>query len=441
MVKENAAYKDVFVKLSRILGDSRVKRGPNAPPQIIVKPKSTEDISRILKLAEKDEIPVYPKREMQWIRFDAQTPVAIMMDTKDMDGILNVDEDNLAVTVGPGVIWKDLYSALSKRKYSIGAYPESSMPTVGEWIDCGGAGIGSYYHGFAADQVRTMEVVLPDGKIIDTGFTKVLPNSSGYNLNGLFVGADSTLGVISKVTLKMFPKPQETRPLYFTFSDSTKMTEALKVVTKLKTTPLNISFLGKNHVKTLKMFGSDVPELQGMIVNVTLSGLKSVIDYEENQINTLIEKHGAVKVAANVAGLFWKERFFDVKSKGQGLSPIFSEVLIPLSNLLGMIEDTNNLFTKMKLRGAITGIISDRSTVAFTPYLLLDKKSSETSRVPAVFATKLGDFSLKYHGRPIGSTMFLVPGLKKVYGEGINTILDIKSAIDPHDIMNPQKLK
>jgi FAD/FMN-containing dehydrogenase len=441
MVKENAAYKAVFVKLAKIVGDTRVTKGPIAPPQIIVRPKTTDDVSRILKLAVKEGAPIFPKREMPWINLEKGTPVAIMLNTKDMNGIFSIDDENLAVTVGPGVVWRDLYNALSKRKYSIGAYPDSSIPTVGDWIDCGGAGIGSYSHGFAADQVRTMEVVLPDGKIIDTGFKKVLPNSSGYNLNGLFVGADSTLGVVTKVTLKMFPKPEETRPLYFTFSDHLKMVEALKELTKLKTTPLNVSFFGKNHLQFLKTFGSEVPPLGGMVVNVTLSGLKSVLDHDDGKISELFKKHGAIKVEKKSAGILWKERFFDLKSTGGGLSPIFTEVLVPLTKLQGMMDDTYELIDKMKVKAAIIGLISDRSTVAFTPYLIMDKKSSESSKVPALFAEKLGDYSLKYHGRPVGSTMFLVHGLKRVYGEGINTILDIKSAIDPHDIMNPQILK
>jgi glycolate oxidase len=441
MAKENVAYKAVFVKLAKIVGDTRVTKGPIAPPQILVRPKTTDDVSRILKLAVKEEVPIFPQREMSWVNLEKGTPVAIMLNTKDMNGIFSIDEENLAVTVGPGVVWKDLYSALSKRKYSIGAYPDSSIPTVGDWIDSGGAGIGSYSHGFAADQVRTMEVVLPDGKIIDTGFKNVLQNSSGYNLNGLFVGADSTLGVVTKITLKMFPKSQETRPLYFTFSDHLKMIEALKELTKLKTTPLNVSFFGKNHLQTLRMFGSKVPPLNGMVVNVTLSGLKSVLDHEEEKINALFEKYAAVKVEEKSAGILWSERFFDVKSTGQGLVPIFAEVLIPLSKLQGMMDDTYELINKMKVKAAIIGLISDRSTVAFSPYLLMDKKSSESSRVRGLFAEKLGNYSLRYHGRPVGPTMFLVHGLKRVYGEGINTILDIKSAIDPHDIMNPQILR
>jgi FAD/FMN-containing dehydrogenase len=440
MAKENTAYREIFADMTKILGDSRVKQGL-APIQIIVRPKTTDEVSRILKLAEREEVPIFPVREMPWVKVDSNEPVAIMMDTSDMNGIFEIDEQNLTVTVGPGVFWKNLYQMLSKRKYSIGAYPNSSSPLVGDWIDCGGAGIGSYGNGFAGDQVRTMEIVLPNGKVIDTGFKKVLANSSGYNLNGLFVGADSTLGIITKITLKMYPKPEGTLPLFYQFTDPTIMKEALLELTKQKTTPLNISFFDRNHVQTLKMYGRDIPEIQGILVNITLAGLKAVLKHDEGVIDNIMEKHGATKVTGSVANALWTERFFDVQAKGAGLTPVFAEVLVPLTYLSDLIQDTYDLITKMNAKAAVAGILSDRSTVAFTPYILEDKKATDTSRTPALFAEKLGEFSLRYHGRPVGSTLFLVSGIKSVYGEGINTIMDIKSAIDPHDIMNPQLLK
>ncbi|MEE9152331.1 MAG: FAD-linked oxidase C-terminal domain-containing protein, partial [Thermoplasmata archaeon] len=89
------------------------------------------------------------------------------------------------------------------------------------------------------------------------------------------------------------------------------------------------------------------------------------------------------------------------------------------------------------IKAAIMGILCDRSTVALTPYILIDKKSRPTS----VFAKKFGELAFTHGGRPTGSSMFSGSYLKRFYGEGINTILDIKSAIDPHDIMNPDRLR
>ncbi len=436
MAKRKVSLEKVLVNLKKILGDTKVKKVPKAPNKIVVKPKTNDDVSRIIRLAVKEGVPIIPKRELQQNVDETQAQERVIMDTSEMNGIFKIDVENLAITVGPGVLWKDLHEILSQKEYSIGAYPVSSTPSVGGWVDTGGAGIGSYNHGFATDLVRSMEVVLPNGKIINTGFEKVLSNSSGYNLNGLFVGADSTLGIITKITLKMFPIPQETRPLYYTFLEPKSMTEAMHEVTRLKTTPFNISFFGKNHIQYLKMLGKNVPSIDGMAINVTLAGIKSVVEHDEKVIDGVMGKHGAKKESNSTAKILWKERFFEVPSDRAEVALLFSEALIPLSNLLPMINDIYTLIDKMKINATIIGILCDRSTVELTPYLLIDRKSKGTS----VFSKKLGELALKHRGRPIGSSMFLKSDLKQVYGEGLNTILDIKSAIDPHNIMNPDRL-
>jgi FAD/FMN-containing dehydrogenase len=436
MASKNVSVREVITKLTSMMGDSRAKMVSKTPESILVKPKTNEEIVLIMKLAEKHGISIIPRRRWRPSSSSSAVP-QIIMDAADMNGIFNIDEDNLAVTVGPGVLWKDLCGALSKRNFSLGVYPSVATSTVGEWIDDGGAGIGSYVYGFAADQVRTMEVVLPDGKVINTGFKNVLSNSSGYNLNGLFIGADSTLGVITKITLKLYPTPEEIRPMYYTFTETRSMTKALHELTRVKATPLNISFFDQNHVKSLKLFGRDVPSLGGLTLNITLAGLISILEHDEGQIDAIMEKHGAIKEAGENAQTLWSERFFYVESKPAKLMPVFGQALVPASNLSDIIDDTHILIKKMELKGVVMGTLCDRSTVSFTPYFLLREGQLKKSRLPAVFSEKIGEIALKYEGRPTGSSILTGQNLKRIYGDGINTILDIKSALDPHNIMNP----
>ncbi len=436
MAGKNVSMREVLTKLTNRMGESRARRVSKAHESILVKPRINEEIIFILKLAEKHGISVIPKRRWNAASEKPAYP-QIVMDVADMNGIFKIDDDNLAVTVGPGVLWKDINDTLFKRDFSLGVYPSVAIPTVGDWIDSGGAGIGSYTYGFAVDQVRTIEVVLPDGKVINTGFKNVLSNSSGYNLNGLFVGSDSTLGVITKITLKLYPKPEEVRPIYYTFPDTKSMTKALHNLTRIKTTPLNISFYGQNHVKSLKLFGREVPSLGSPTLNVTLAGLTSILEHDEGQIDAIIEQSGGIKENSGNAQLLWSQRFFYVESKPSKLMPVFGEALVPASNLSDMIDDTLTLIKKMELKGVIMGTLCDRSTVSFTPYFLLREGKLKKSRLPAVFSEKIGELALKYEGRPTGSSMLSGQNLKQVYGDGINTILDIKSALDPHNIMNP----
>jgi FAD/FMN-containing dehydrogenase len=440
MTKGKESYEKVFTKLAKIVGDNRVKKFSKAPNKIVVRPKTNDHVSDIVRLALKEGIAIVPKREMFWHVEDV-TPDKnrIILDTSEMNGIFEIDEENLIVSVGPGVIWKDLYEILYQKGYFIGVYPWSSKSTVGEWIDLGGAGIGSYTYGFAGDLVRTMEIVLPDGKIINTGFEKVLSNSSGYNLNGLFVGADSTLGVITKITLKMFPAPEETRPLSYSFNEMKGMTGAIHELTRLKTTPMNVSFYGRNHLKSLQLFGKEVPYIEGIMLNIALAGLKSVVDYDEKVIDSIMAKHGAKKETSEIAGKLWEERYFDAPSNTD-VRPVLSETLIPAKNLLEMIKDTCSYMNEKNLEGAVMGILCDRSTIALTSYYLSKKKDTKNLKFIASFAEKIAELALRYDGRPAGSSLFFASDLKRFYGEGINTILDIKSTLDPHEIMNPDRL-
>jgi glycolate oxidase len=423
-------YSKVFNKLSKIVGSGKVKK-TKSPKKILVKPNASKDVSKLLSYAMKEEIPVVPERQRDWFSDVTSSKGCIILSIKDMNEISKIDEDNLSVTVGPGVKWKKLYNTLSKKKFSIGAYPGAYLPMVGDWIDRGGAGIGSYKYGSAEEQVRSMEVVLPNGTITNTGFDKVLPNSSGYNLNGMFIGAETTLGVITKVTLKLFPASGETRSLSYRFSEMGALGDALHELARLKNTPLDISFFDSNHFHVLKSFKKNVQVPSGVVLSVTIAGKKPILAYDEKQINTLIQKHGGQKEEQKAAQTLWEERFLDFGEKGN--KPVFSEVLIPASNLLGMMKDTTPYIKSFKGKAAITGSFCDRSTIMLMPYVLSGKDKSLSKE----FVKKIGELSFKHSGRPIGPST----NLKRVYGDGMDTILDIKSALDPRDIMNPERVK
>ena len=215
------------------------------------------------------------------------------------------------------------------------------------------------------------------------------------------------------------------------------MTKALHGLTRIKATPFNISFYDQNHVKSLKLFGREVPSLGGPTLNVTLAGLTSILEHDEGQIDAIMEGSAATKEASENAHILWGQRFFYVESKPAKLIPVFGEALIPASNLSDMIDDTHALIRKMELKGVVMGTLCDRSTVSFTPYFLMREGQMRKSRLPAVFSEKIGEQALKYEGRPTGPSLLTGQNLKQVYGDGINTILDIKSAIDPRNIMNP----
>ena len=407
-------------------------------PGCVVKPKSAEDIAKIVKLAVKEQETIIPISGESW-GHGGSLPVdgGIVVDTSDMDGIVDVDEKNLNVTCEAGIRWDALYDTLSNKGFLIGACPiNAPASTVGGWINTGGFGIGSYKYGGVSDQIRSIEVVLPNGRIINTGFKDVLSNSSGYNLNGMFVGAEGTLGVVTKATLKMYPL-KEIRLLTYSFSDMKALSESIFNLTRSKVTPLSISFVDKNHFEFLKAVGKDAP-CDGAMLNIALEGSKERLDLEEGIIGKTLEN--AKKESNVVADQQWASRYYSMRTKELEFSTILGEAFVPVSHMSEMADEIYELTHKMNLRAAILGTVVDRNTVIFTSYYLTDERKLIRDMMSLVFIKKLDDIGSKYGGTPANLGVFHSFSTKKAQGADTSAIKDIKAAVDPHNIMNSGKL-
>lgn len=410
-------------------------------PDLVVKPKSANEISEIVKIACEEEIPIVPRGGASW-GLGGAMPIngGIVFDLTNMDRILNIEEENCTVTVESGITWQMLYETLIRKGYLIGSYPSSAYAaTVGGWINTGGVGVGSYKYGSAMDQLRGLEVVQPTGRIVHTGNNGTI-NYGGQDISRLFFGAEGTLGIITKAILRIYPAPEELRPISYGFSDFKTLSEAVGAVTKSQVIPLHISFLDKNHFNFLREIGitKHVPDVCGML-NLALEGDSEVLDIEEETLDKIVKKCKGEKQSTEVAKHEWNERFFELRTKRAGPSAVLGEVYVPVSEMNSMVEATYKLISKMKLRAAITGMVGDRNTVVFMPYYLSDERKMIRNIFSLSFVKKLGDLAFLHGGRPAGLGLFFPGNLKRMYGQGWGTMCDIKASMDPYDIMNPGK--
>lgn len=450
----------IFDEMSRIVGKDRARNDMferriyshdlgsfpklfdlmfNFKPDCIVKPKSAEEISKIVKFASKERIPIIPRGGASW-GMSGAIPIegGIVLDMTNMNNILEIDGDNLIVTTEGGITWKDLYEKVEAEGYMIGSYPSSApSATVAGWINTGGIGTGSYKYGGSGDNIRSLEVVLPNGKILKTGSKYTLSSGSGYDLNQMFVGAEGTLGIITKVTLRIFPK-DEFRPLSYVFPDLKSLSKALQSLTKSDVTPLNISFADNNHFALLNALGhGDAPD--GSMLNIALEGSEDLIDYEEGVINRIMR--GAKKESIEVSMHEWDERSYELRAKRLGPSAILGEAFVPITRLDDAIDDVYALIKSMKLRAAITGMVPDRNSVVLMPYYLTDERKLIRSMMSLGFMGKLAGIGFKQGGRPSGLGLFFAYNLRKLHGGvAYGTMHDLKSSLDPYDIINPGKL-
>lgn len=411
-------------------------------PDVVVRPNSTRDVQEIVKIAAEERIPITPRGSSTW-GLGGSIPAfgGILIDmTGGMNKILKIDAENLYVTVEAGVTWKQVYEACLGKGLLLGSYP-SSFPsaTVAGWISTGGIGIGNYKYGAAASNVRNIEVVMPDGTVINTGFDDVCDNSSGYNLNWLMTGAEGTLGVITKVTFKLTPAPEVMRPLSYAFDNLASIGPPLFEVCRARVDPLHISFGDGRHYELLRKAGKHAPEVGGML-SFMLEGDKAVVQHEEEVIDRIMEKHGGKKMIDAVAQHEWDERCYEFRSREIGLGHIPGEIVVPLTRFAEMTRGTYELMDEMKMEGAIIGIMADRNTVMFMPYYLFDSESLLKTVASLSFNKKFADVAMRYGGRPLGFGIFFATNLKLLRGEAARFMKSIRGAIDPKEIMNPGKL-
>jgi glycolate oxidase len=460
---KHSQYQPIYKKISKIVGEDQVKNddfereayshdvaalpnmirfGFNIKPDIITKPRSSKEVSEIVKIASKERVPLIPRGGASW-GLGGVVPVdgGVVVDVSHMNNILEIDEENLTVVVESGISWKALYEKLLQKGYFIGSYPSSAYAaTVGGWVNTGGVGIGTYKYGSVGDQLRSLEVVLPDGKIIETGFKNVLSNSSGYNLNGIFLGSEGTLGVVTKATLKIYPAPDEIRALSYDFKSINEFCSAVKAISRSKVLPLHLGFLDRNHFDYLRTFRKNVPNISKMALNIALEGDTKMIDVEESILDKIMKGNKAEKLDNKSAQHEWDERYFEMRTKKVGPTLITGEAMVPVSKMPKIINGSYKIFKKMKLQGAITGFISDRNTITIMPYYLTDERKMVKSLLSMSFTKKLSDLAFKNGGRPAGLGIFFAVNIKRMHKDSLELMFDLKSAIDPYNIMNPGKL-
>ncbi len=218
-------------------------------PEVIVKPRTASEISEILKLCNRYLIPATPRGGGTGLSGGA-LPVhgGIVISTERMNSILEIDERNLQATVEPGVINQVFKDAVEEKGLFYPPDPASrgSCFLGGNLAECAG-GPKAVKYGVTKDYVLNTEVVLPTGEIIFTG-ANVLKNSTGYNLTQLMIGSEGTLGIITKIILKLIPLPQQNLLMLVPFFSAEKACEAVSAVFCAGITPSAMEFMERDAI-------------------------------------------------------------------------------------------------------------------------------------------------------------------------------------------------
>ena len=297
----NAAHIDMFKK---IVGDAFVlfdeeslihyghdeTEQLNYPPEAVIKPRTAEEISAIMKICNKDLIPVTPRGAGTGLSGGALPHLGgVLLSTERMNSILNIDERNFQVTTEPGVITEVLMDAVKEKGLFYPPDPSSRGSCfIGGNIAENSGGPKAVKYGVVRDYVMNLQVVLPDGEIIWTG-ANVRKNSTGYNLTQLIVGSEGTLGIVTKIVLKLIPLPKYDLLMLVPFHNLEQAGEAVNAIFLAGFTPSAMELV---EIDALKIVSKMVDSTAVPVTDDTAAHL--IIEVDGNNMDILMQDMEAI---------------------------------------------------------------------------------------------------------------------------------------------------
>jgi glycolate oxidase len=422
-------------------------------PDVVVKPSSAEEISQIMRLANRERIPVVPRGAGSGLSGGA-VPVygGIVLSLERMNRILEIDKANLVVVVEPGVVTNEINTILKEDGLFYAGYPMSLETCfIGGNVAENAGGGKAIKYGVTSRYVLGMEVVLPTGEIVQMG-SKCSKDVVGYNLVQLMVGSEGTLGIYTKIILKLLPLPTTKVDLLVLFRD---IRDAFDMVPKIMTTgriiPTAIEFMDKLSVQTTcKYLNEDLPYQQaGAMLLIELDGTnEDQVEKEYELIGELCLEAGAIEVYV-APNSTTQERIWAVRRNIAEAffiySPIQSieDIVVPFAQIPDLIPNLDHLAEKYDVIITSYGHAGDGNihvTVVKKPETPMDEwyKKEHAIHVELYqIVIEMGGSISGEHG--IGSKRREF--LPQIMDANLITLQKkIKAVFDPNQILNPGKI-
>mgnify|MGYP000891904760 CR=1 FL=1 len=424
--------------------------GTSSYPDIVVKATSSQEISEIMKYAYENVIPVTPRGSgTGLVGSSVAIEHGIMIDTSLMNHILELDEENLTITVEPGVLLMELASYVEDHDFFYPPDPGEKSATIGGNISTNAGGMRAVKYGVTRDYVMGLEVVLPNGEITQFG-GKVVKNSSGYDLRDLIVGSEGTLCIITKAILKLLPLPKKVISLLIPFPTLDQAIDTVPLIIKSKSIPTAIEFMQREVIEDAeKYLGKAFPDNQSDAYLLLKFDGNSVEEIEQayDNVAKLCLAQGAIDVLISDTeereDSIWKARGAFLEAiKGSTTDMDEVDMVVPRNHVNEMVTYLHNLHKEIDIRIKSFGHAGDGNLHA---YILKDDLSDEEweKRMKATME-KIYDKAYELRGQVSGEHG--IGYAKKVYlkeslpEENIDLMNGIKRVFDPDNILNPHKV-
>jgi glycolate oxidase len=417
-------------------------------PGCVVLPSSREEVVAVMRLANQTKVPVVTRGSGTGLSGGSlPVPGCIVLCLAKMDKVLELDRANLTLLAEAGAVTQSISDAATAAGLFYPPDPGSmKISTIGGNVAENSGGLRGLKYGITRNYVMGLEAVLPDGEVMWTG-NKCVKDVAGYSLKDLFIGSEGTLAVITKVLLKLVPKPQAKQTMLATFAEMDKAAQTVSDIIAARIVPCTLEFLDRTTIRCVEEFAKvGLPLDCEALLLMETDGHPAAVAEEAAEMETIARKNGAMEVRrarddAEAARLAMARRSAFSALARLAPTTILEDATVPRSELAGMIRFVAEVARKYQLRIGTFGHMGDGN---LHPTFLTDERNTaEMHRVERAFtdifneAIRLGGTITGEHGVGVAKKSFL----PKFAGNAqMRVMRELRRALDPNRILNPGKM-
>ena len=418
---------------------------PEAPPDAVAYPETTEEVAQIVSVCARHGLPVIGWGTGTSLEGQAQAFLGgIAVDFSRMNRVLEIAQEDMTVRVQPGVTREALNEELRGTGLMFPVDPGANA-SLGGMAATRASGTTAVRYGTMRDNVLALEVVTAAGEILRTG-TGARKSSSGYDLTGLFVGSEGTLGLMTELTLRLYGQPEAISAAVCAFETVDQAVQTVIDTIQCGLPMARIELMDTDSVRAVNAYARmDLPEKPHLLLE--FHGSPAGVTEQAESFGALAADHGgsgfdwATRTEARTA--LWTMRhnaYYAILAARPGARAVVTDICVPISKLAQAIEETRADLQEAGVPGPILGHVGDGN---FHAVLLVDESDpGELARAKAAAARMverslaLGGTATGEHGIGVGKLDYMA----REHGTGWAMMGAIKAALDPEGIMNPGKL-
>ncbi|WP_279080534.1 FAD-binding oxidoreductase [Lactobacillus apis] len=426
-------------------------RTVTAMPELVIQPVTNQEVENVVKYASDHHIPLVPRGNSTGLMgANLSVDGGISLDMVKMNRILEYDPDGLTMTVQAGIRLKDIEEYLADKPFTYMPAPAMHWATIGGNVDTNAGGLKAIKYGVTREHIRELKVVLTNGKLYKFG-SKAVKSSSGYSLKDLIIGSEGTLGVVTEVTLRLYPKPRKSINAIIPFPTLSDAIRSVPAILASGVVPTTVEFMGRKVINLWEKYADDefpIKNGDGFII----MGLDSFTEEEwQAELKQALEAvkefkaEDAVILSADSeeAKKIWKcreELLLAIQKSTPKMDEI--DVCVPINHIPEVLDRIEELENELNIRIPNFGHAGDGNLHI---YLCSDDMSDEEyAKTSDKVISELYKTAKSLDGNMSGEhgIGYARAGYyEDFYGHDYTELLrQVKKLFDPNEVVNPGKI-